>query len=309
MASPRTSDRIRFRGKRSLAALGIVTIAGFFLSGIVNAPLRRAQSSQAVSDAATPSFDVASIKQARADESTDEFTFEPGGRLVVRSYGLKFLILMAWHIPEFQLQGSSGWTETLRYDIDAEASGNPTHDQLLLMLQSLLIERFHLTVHHETEDLPIFVLRRESALGTDLAPTKPGSCTPTPVLQVVPPTAPGAKPLCGLEGRLVQLPDAGGPAMLMLWRGAPMGWFVRTLGTTLHRHVADDTNLAGDYNVRLEYRPDNFSGKATPIPGAEESTAPSIFTAVREQLGLKLDSEKGPVDVLVIDHAEAPTPN
>jgi uncharacterized protein (TIGR03435 family) len=199
--------------------------------------------------------------------------------------------------------------ETMRYDIEAEAADNPTHDQSLLMLQSLLAERFHLVVHHETKELPIFVLRRKGSLGSDLTPTKDGSCIPTAEIRVVPPAAPGATPLCGLEDRLIQLQDGGGPARLMHWRGTPISSVARTLGTILYRHVTDETNLSGNYDVQLEYRPENFSGKSTPIPGAADSTAPSIFTAVQDQLGLNLVSQRGPLDVLVIDHAERPSEN
>lgn len=305
MASSPMPDRIRFREKRSLAAFGIVIIAGFYLSGIVTAPLLHAQSLQAVSDAAAPSFDVASIKQGSADENGGGYNFEPGGRMVIKKFSVKNLVMVAWHVQEFQVEAPAAWMDSTRYDIEAIASGNPTNDQSRLMLQTLLAERFHLTLRRESKQLPIFVLRRTGALKAGLAPIKDPKCTPTD--EDFPALVPGEKPPCRITFRLINSPDDG---TAMLVQGTTsVSVISRTLSTIVERQVTDDTNLSGAFNLQLTFRPDDFSGRAAPAPGGADSTASSIFTAVQEQLGLKLDSEKGPVDVLVIDHAEPPTPN
>src|SRR5690348_10221565 len=231
-------------------------------------------------------FEVSSIKQSVGDQTGDGYRFEPGGRIVIRSYALKYLILIAWHIPEFQLQGISPWMETTHYDIDAVAARNSTPDESRIMLQSLLEDRFRLAVHHETKELSIFALRRNGSAQSGLVPSKESSCTPGPEPRVVPAAPPGTTPLCGLETRLVQLPNDGGPAILMQWRGTPMSFIVRTLATTVGRHIADETNLSGNLDARLQYRPEDFSGKSTPGPGKIESSAPSIFSAMQDQMGL-----------------------
>jgi uncharacterized protein (TIGR03435 family) len=261
-------------------------------------------------------FDVASVKQVPPGDKSDvyQYKFEPGGRLIVRHFRVKDLILVAWHLRDFEIEGGPAWIDEQRlyYDIDAEAARNPTNDKMRLMLQSLLADRFHLVAHIERQNRPHFALRRSGSLGgIGLTPTEPGSCKPLADYgaQVPLPVAPaGTTPFCGFKARLVKW-EGGGTAMHLEWDGLPIAMVARTLGTELYRQVNDETGLSGSYDVALEFRPDNFSGKSAPAPGAAESTAPSIFAAVEQQLGLKLVAMKGPVEVLVIDHAEQPTAN
>lgn len=258
-------------------------------------------------------FDVASVKPVppNADDNY-QYKFEPGGRLMLRHFRLKDMVLLAWHVRGFEVEGGPAWMDNLAmsYDVDAESAGNPTDDQMRLMLQTLLSDRFHLAAHLQSEAKPHFALRPSGSTGSGLAPTKPGSCTPLADYgaQAPLPVAPaGATPFCGFKSRLVKL-DAGGTAMHFEWHGMPIASVARTLGTQLNRQVDDETGLTGNFDVTLEFRPDNFVG-GTPAPGLAESTAPSIFSAVVDELGLKLVASNGPVEVLVIDHAEAPTPN
>lgn len=261
-----------------------------------------------------PTFDVASVKQVAADAKEDyEYRFEPGGRLTIRHFRVRDLILVAWRLRDFEIEGGPDWIsrQGTYFDIDAEAAGNPTTEQMRLMLRSLLADRFRLATHVDRRIQPYFVLRRNGPLGSGLTPMKLGSCAPPADYgeQVPLPVAPaGATPFCGFKARLVKW-EGGGTAMHLEWDGMPIGRVARTLGTELYREVNDETALSGNYDVTLEFRPDNFSGKSAPAPGAAESTAPSIFAAVQQQLGLKLVSMKGPVDVLVIDHVEMPSAN
>lgn len=261
-----------------------------------------------------PTFDVASVKQVPLGDNSDvyQYKFEPGGRLLIRHFRVKDLILVAWHLRDFEIKGGPEWIDEQRlyYDIDAEAAGNPTDDQMRVMLRSLLENRFHLIAHMESQDKPHFVLRRAGQLGSGLTPTKPGSCAPLADYgaQAPLPIAPaGAPPFCGFKARLVKL-EGGGTAERFEWHGMPVANVARVLGTELGRQINDETGLSGSYDVALEFRPDNFVGGPA-APGAAESTAPSIFSAVQEQLGLKLVAMMGPVEVLVIDHAEQPTAN
>lgn len=249
-------------------------------------------------------FDVASIKQAAQDESGG-YTFERGGRTVIKKFTLKNLIMVAWHVQEFQVMAPAAWMDSTRYDIEAKADGNPNNDQSRLMLQSLLLERFHLEVLRESKKLPIFVLRRTGALKAGLTPVKTPQCTPTD--EDFPVDVPGEEPFCRITFRLVKSTE-NGPSMLVQGT-ASISAIERLLSTIVERQVTDQTALSGTFDLKLEFRPDDFSGRAKPVPGATNSTAPSIFTAVQEQLGLKLVQTKGPVQILVINHAQQPNPN
>jgi uncharacterized protein (TIGR03435 family) len=258
-------------------------------------------------------FDAASVKPVPADAKEEyQYRFEPGGRLVIRHFRVIDLIISAWHLRNFEIEGGPAWIsqQGMYYDIDAEAAGNPADDQMRLMLQSLLEDRFHLAAHMQSKVEPYFALRRNGPVGSGVTPTKPGSCAPVADYgaQAPLPVAPaGATPFCGFKARLEKW-EGGGTAMRFEWHGLPIANVERVLGTELDREVNDDTGLSGNYDVTLEFRPDTFSAVSA-APGLAESTAPSIFAAVQLQLGLKLVAEKGPVEALVIDHIEKPTPN
>ena len=160
-------------------------------------------------------FDVASVKPVAADAKEEyQYRFEPGGRLAIRNFRVIDLIIIAWHVRDFEIEGGPAWIsqQGTYYDIDAEAAGNPTIDQMRVMLQSLLEERFHLVAHIESEVGPHFALRRNGSPGKGLAPTKPGACTPRADYgaQVPLPVAPaGATPFCGFKARLVKWEGGG----------------------------------------------------------------------------------------------------
>jgi uncharacterized protein (TIGR03435 family) len=189
------------------------------------------------------------------------------------------------------------------YDIEATAAGNPPGSQMAgAMLQSLLEDRFKLVLHRETRQLPVFELTVVKN-GLKLQPPREGNCTPVSPDSPPKPVAPGAPRLfpCGFP--------RGGPKGSNWVLGGEDVSMVR-LAEALSRvglgiSVIDKTGLAGSFELHLKWTADPLASGTAP----DDQSGPSLFTALREQLGLRLGSAKGPVEVLVIDHAEKPSVN
>ena len=236
------------------------------------------------------------------------------GRLTA-SAPLRVLMEAAYQVQPFQIQGGPEWVQWEGYAVDAKASGNPEHAQMMLMLQSLLADRFQLHIHRVSREMPVYALVPARG-GLKLSPPQNGSCveeTPgqgslaDPGARMQPPIpGPTLAPRCG--GLDVML-DAGGARM----RGGkvPMAEFVRVLSLNLGRTVKDQTGFSGVFDIKLDFLPDDTTpGLPPPPPGAipAGTASPSIFSAV-QQIGLRLESTKGSVEVLVIDHVERPSAN
>jgi uncharacterized protein (TIGR03435 family) len=232
---------------------------------------------------------------------------------------LRLLIRTAYGVQSFQISGGPDWINTDGYDIEARVEGNPSKRQLLLMLQSLLEDRFKLKVHRETRELPVYALTVAKS-GLKLQPPKEESCitedpnAPEPS-EPPKPIAPGQPPKfpCGLAVVMLNRP---GPRML----GGKVSItdLAQSLTNLLGRTVIDNTRLTGRFDIHLEFALDEalaglLGPNAPPFrrqePGPGDLDSPSIFAAMQEQLGLKLEATKGPVEVLVIDHVERPTEN
>ena len=294
-----------------LAAAGMAAIAAPIGIGLMNAPAGQAQSQTA--PASRPQFEVASIKPAAPDQRGQFIRPSPGGRLNINNMPLKELIVLAWRIQPFQISGEPAWIESARYDISAKSEGNPKQDEIPLMLQSLLADRFQLKIHHETKELPVYALvvaGKDGKFGPRLNESKEGSCTPYDPSKPPPSPEPGKPPTLGCHGIMM------GPGGLTVG-SAPMSEVMPVLSRVLGRTVVDRTGLKGNFDIRLEWTPDlgqfppppaGVPPGAPPIPQGDPN-GPSIFTAIQEQLGLKLESQKGPVDILVIDHVERPSEN
>lgn len=177
------------------------------------------------------------------------------------------------------------------------------------MLQALIEDRFKVMLHRETRQLPVFELTVAKG-GLKLRPSKEGSCTPYS-MDSPPPAAPapGSVPptFCGF-------PRSGFDGLHRTLEGT--GVSIATLATNLsrlelHRTIIDRTGLPGTFDVHLKWSSDAPAGPGGPgtAPAPNLTEAPSIFTAVQQQLGLKLESTKGPVEVLIIDHVEKPGAN
>jgi uncharacterized protein (TIGR03435 family) len=241
-----------------------------------------------------PQFDVISVKPGK--DTLTRMQFTPDG---LRGSGVtvRFLLYEGYGgINHEQVVGEPAWSNTQGFDIeakvapaDAPALGKMTFEQRRTMFQSILADRFKLVVHHETRELPIYVLSVAKG-GPKLKPSAPDD----PAGQ-----APRRIGVMLTKGKVTA-------------NDAKLSTLVTVLSRTIGRTVIDKTGLTGNYDFTLEYAPEE-GGPPPPgggvLPASPSDSAPSIFTAIKEQLGLKLDSTKGTVDVIVIDHIEKPGEN
>ncbi len=278
--------RTRWRGW----CAGIVTLAALLVA---------TASGQSPEDA----FEVASVRANPSRTGVRGHSF-PGDRFEARNVPLGDLILVAYGepgqlLPPSQVSGGPSWMNTERFDISASVGsqdGNTVAGKQR-RLRRLLSERFNLRVHTETRDLSIYDLtlaKRDGALGPRLRRTD-ATCEALEAAQ------PGKRDVCILSA----LPSGD----LML-RGQTMASFANALTMLLNRTVKDRTGLTGGFDADARFGPDGLPGMSrAPQPGGTAGDAPSLFTAIEEQLGLKLSGARGPVEVLVIDYAERPSEN
>jgi uncharacterized protein (TIGR03435 family) len=268
-----------------------------------------------------PRFEVASVKQNKSGGGPVRIETSPGGRFTAVNMTLKGLVQFAYRVQSFQVSGGPDWIESERFDIvakgdekddgnafSAEKGGQPSATQL--MLRALLADRFKLVVRNEPREQQMYGLilaRADGRLGSDLRRSAT-DCTGNPASnpQAVNKTAStaGDQVPCGIRLGLGTL----------VMGGASLSQLATTLSGLMDRSVVDRTGLEGAFDASLKWTPDQStpglalkSGFAP--PGLVDPNGPSLFTAVQEQLGLKLDSGKGPVDTLIVDRAERPVEN
>jgi uncharacterized protein (TIGR03435 family) len=245
-------------------------------------------------------FEVATIRLNEACVNGTGLEHHSAGRFGVECVSVRDYIRGAYgsygpgHNPNVRpptVLGGPGWVDSERYDIVASAPAETGLDEMYgPMMRSLLEDRFQLKIHSEIRELPVYALSVARG-GAKLTPSKPGSCVaidPKSVLQ----TPPGPN-YCGrfqMTRGAVRTADATGITVAE--------FAMRVFRDSLDRPVIDRTGIAGLFDIHLE-----FSGVD------DDNAAPSIFTAVQEQLGLKLSPDTGPVEVLVIDHVEKPSAN
>ena len=246
-----------------------------------------------------PAFAVASIKPVDRDSGeTLSVNVEPNGTLTASDVWLKLLIRIAYNVEDVQISGGPGWITTEKFDIRAKPEEG-AKVELRAMLQSLLEDRFRLAVRRQTRVVPVYEMRIAKAgrgLGPSLRASETGDCPPGP-----PPPLDRTKPAAGC-GAFLLLPGR------LFGNRVPLSNLVSPLSQIVGQPVIDKTGIGGKYDVTLEWSADrNPGGPGEQIPAGADG--PSIFTAVQEQLGLKLEPAKGPVELLVIDHVELPSPN
>jgi uncharacterized protein (TIGR03435 family) len=226
----------------------------------------------ALAQPAGPSFEVASIRPNQSGSEESVVNLADTGRLNVTNATLRTLIRNAYGIQNDQITGGPKWLDTDRYDIQAKTAEPIRGEQEESLMQNLLAERFGLKIHRETRDLPVFVL----LLGKD---------------------GPKFQENTGANGSF-RTSRGPGRVELAVTR-ATLAQLGGILGRQVGRVVQNKTGLNGYYDFRLEWNPEQTA----------DSSIPSIFAALQEQLGLRLESAKGPVDILVIDHLEKPDAN
>jgi uncharacterized protein (TIGR03435 family) len=255
-----------------------------------------------------PAFDTASVKPN--DRGGGAFVQALQGRLVMTNFVPRRLLLVAWDIQDYQLAGDPPWLASEHYDIEAKADGNPSVQQMEgPMLQALVEDRFKLKLHREARQLPVYRLTIAKG-GAKLMPSKEGGCIPYAVDSPPPPSAAPGEPrpnFCGFRSAA-----ASGSSRSLDGTGITIAALAaslsRTYNSELGRNVLDGTGLPGTYDVHLKWTIGDL--KATdPANSAADPPGLSIFTALQEQLGLRLESAKSSVDVLVIDHIEKPSAN
>ena len=230
-----------------------------------------------------PTFDVVAIHLHKPVPSERSHIVDTNGRFITVNVGLKAIIQWALGVPASKIAGGPAWFNTERFDIEAKSenaldsrpNSDPIESRLekRRMVQALLAERFHLATHVETRELPIYAMVVTKNGPTFLNAQSKG----TTINQN--------------RGR-IQI-EGGENTMTVL---------AECLAETLDRVVIDKTGIQGRYSITLKWTPDEAVATADP-------SEPSIFTAIQEQLGLKLDSQKAPVEVTVIDHIDKPTEN
>ena len=262
--------------------------------------------------AARPAFEVASIKPNKTGSGPVRIGIQPGGRFTATNVALRDLIRTSYQLQNFQIAGGPDWLDNDRFDITAKAESDiaptplGTIGPMQLMMQSLLEDRFKLVAHRETRDMPIYALvlaRSDGRLGPKLTASTV-DCQAMMTASVgrgaaPPPPAANGRPVCGMRS---------GPGQMM-GGGFPLSQLASVLSQTVQRTVVNRTGLTGNYDLELAYTPDQIpqGGFRDGAGNNIDPNGPSIFTALQEQLGLKLDSQRGPVEVLVIDKAERPT--
>jgi uncharacterized protein (TIGR03435 family) len=278
----------------------VVALATF--SGIVTAQSQTPSSSAATT---RQTFEVASIKRNVSGDPGAQIRVQPGGVMTVTNNSLYNLIRNAYGTQRFEMIPGANlpsWIDSDRWDIIAKPPANApeVQEQMQLRLRSLLEDRFKLVARREMREMPIYelvVARSDGQLGKQIKPSGDECAAQGRARaagQQPPPMPPDG--FCGTR--------TGNGNVSM--RGVPLSNFVRNLGGMTGRFVIDKTGLAGPYDLDLQWTPD------TPTPGAPpQAPGPgdgaSLFAAMQEQLGLKLEAKRAPVEVLVIDSAERPT--
>jgi uncharacterized protein (TIGR03435 family) len=298
--------------KLLLATAVIATIAVPIAIGMLTAPRLRAQS--LASNAESPAFEVASVKPNKAGDPGRRMLMpQPGGRLTAANVAAAELIRFAYELPDFQIVGGPDWLNSDRFDVVAKAEGDPPVAQKRLMLRRLLAERFKLTVHTETRELPIYAMvmaRNDGRIGPRLRRTEAdcaGADQSTLDRGIGPPSkSPGP---CGFFGFApgTDMPSGRGG---LAFRGLTMPALAKILVPMVRRSVTDKTGLTGYFDAEFDFMAELPPPPPPPgLPNPWTSEFGTVFTVLPEQLGLKLDSRRGPVEVLVIDRAEPPTPD
>ncbi|HEX4134501.1 MAG TPA: TIGR03435 family protein [Bryobacteraceae bacterium] len=291
MARPIGSRRAKRSGLNSLRPLALAMAAAALIASTPSTAAER------------PEFEAATVKPGQ-DGGRGGIRATPG-RLTIDNIPVRPLVGVAYKFRRSLVSGGPSWLDSSPFNIEAKADSPVGADPMFLMLQSLLEDRFHLKVHREIKEGPIYTLMIAKG-GPHL---KAATCAPFDPNHLPRPAAPDEPAIryCGrlnrgvngsrrtLDGEGIGMADSTGP---------PLQSISGQLSDLLDRTVIDKTGLTGIFDFHLEWTSDQSADAQT-----DDTSGPSIFTAVQEQLGLKLESGRGPVEYLVIDHVEKPSEN
>jgi uncharacterized protein (TIGR03435 family) len=281
--------------------------------GLLPASLVLAMTSAALQAQTNPApervqFEAASVKPNTSGSESEQIRLLPGGRLEIRNMTLRMLLRTAYNVTSFQISSGPGWLDSDRFDIIAKPETDTGPAGLLLMLRSLLEQRFALAAHREVREQRAYLLSRSRG-GLKLEAAE-GTCVPREPGHAPPATPPGQPPpnYCGsmhrgrelLEGIGVPLADP---------EGFTLSTLAGQLSSILGRAVIDKTGLTGIFNFQIRWTPEDDSAQSGSPAATSDTAAPSLFTAIQEQLGLRLESGRGPVELLIIDRVEKPSAN
>jgi len=237
---------------------------------------------------APSAFEAASIKLNNSGKPGSGMNLQPARIRIINS-PLTFCVQVAWNVKFFQVSGGASWMDSERYDIDAVAAEPFKQDEYRTMLQTLLVDRFGLAIHRETQEKG----------GYALVVGRNGPKLPPPI-----------------EDPSVMFSRTASGDRTLTATSVSMKRFAEALSTTLGAIVVDRTGIEGQYNVSFQWTPDSASeprtlksGEPAPALPVDAIPGPSIFTALQEKLGLKLESRKVPVEVIVIERANRPSEN
>jgi uncharacterized protein (TIGR03435 family) len=255
-------------------------------------------------------FDVASIKPSAPDAFGWFINPTPSGRINVTNMTLKQLILAVYHIQAFQVIGGAAWIDSVHYNIEAKPDTPAKPGDWPIRLGALLTDRFHLVFHRETKELPVYALvmaKKGGKLGRGMTESKVGSC------RALDPSKPYTQPEPGTLAHACGTLQMGPTRLTAV--GVQIADLAPMLSRSIGQTVIDKTGLPGKFDITMDFALDEsqlailFPVEAISSTARSDPTGPSQFNALQEQLGLKLESAKGPVEVLVIDHAEKPSEN
>jgi uncharacterized protein (TIGR03435 family) len=247
------------------------------------------------------SFDAASVKKNVSSDTRTRFETPPG-RLNAINAPLRFLIRQAYRVPEARVLGGPAWLDNDRFDIVATAPAGATTDAIRVMLRDLLKMRFGLAMHMETRDMPIYALKVVQGDGT-LGPNLHRSttdCTGRPTAMAA------GRVQCGIL--VSQGPGSGS----LRGGAATIENFARLLGDFLDRPLNDETGLTGTFDLELQFTAPRSAAPGAAVPGGLTAAAgnpddiPTVFTAIQEQLGLKLEAQRGRAEIWVVDAVTPP---
>jgi uncharacterized protein (TIGR03435 family) len=239
---------------------------------------------------ASPAFEVATIKPSDPAHPQQIITLR-GAEVITTNVTVHALINLAYWLHPKQLTGGPAWIETEKFDMAGkpDAPGQPNVDQMKVMIQKLLADRFQLKFHFEKRELPVYAVR-VSRTGPKITQSQDDPK--------------------GIPGWNFGRNPAG---MIMAFRNSPMSQFTAVLQNSTDRPVVDQSGLTGRYDFTLNFTPDAamavLLGGPPPPTGANPDAAPDLFAAFQQQLGLKLEQTRAPVDLMVIDKVEKPSEN